>query len=214
MKKGLLVLCVLVGSMQISIGQMKGLGAKGGVNYSSILLSETVTQNGLDWNYAKKDADVGLVVGLFGRAYTKNNFIQPEIILSQHRYSTTISSVNFDTIRKLNINRMDIPLMLGYSKKDRFRFMLGPVYTKQLLHSPFVDDFYNQDMAEFFRDGSWAAQIGIGFDIGSLCIDFRYETNLSAFGDEVVIRGETFKFDYRSSVFQLTAGIDFIHPKD
>lgn len=214
MKKCFLLFWVAFGCAQSGIGQIKALGAKGGVNYASILVDETLTKDGINWNYAKKDADVGLVVGFFTRAYAKNTFIQPEVILSQHRYSTKISNVNFDTLRKLNINRMDIPLMLGYSKKDRFRIMLGPVYTKQLNHSPFVDEFYSQDMSQFFRDGSWAAQIGIGFDIGSVCIDFRYETNLSAFGDEVIIRGETYKFDYRSSVFQLTAGIDFVHPKD
>jgi hypothetical protein len=209
-----LILIFALSAPNNGFAQLKALGGKGGVNYSSILLSETIKDDGIDWNYAKKEADVGLVVGFFGRAYTKNTFIQPEVILSQHRYSTRISSVNLDTIRQLNINRLDVPLLIGYSKKDRFRIMAGPIYTKQLQYSPFVDEFYSEDMKNFFRDGSWAGQVGIGFDLGGACIDLRYETNLSRFGDEVVIRGKTYKFDYRSSVIQLTLGIDFVHPEE
>lgn len=212
-KLSIVAICSLVW-LSSANAQLTALGGKGGVNYSSILLSETLKDDGIDWNYAKKEADVGLVLGFFGRAYTKNTFIQPEVILSQHRYSTRISSVNLDTIRKLNINRLDIPLLIGYSKKDRLRIMAGPVYTKQLHYSPFVDEFYSEDMKHFFRDGSWAAQAGIGVDLGSVCIDLRYETNLSRFGDEVVIRGKTYKFDYRSSVIQLTLGVDFVHDED
>lgn len=212
-KSSIVAVCSLLW-LSSAYGQLTALGGKGGVNYSSILLSETLKEDGIDWNYAKKEADVGLVLGFFGRAYTKNTFLQPEVILSQHRYSTRISSVNLDTIRKLSINRLDIPLLIGYSKKDRLRIMAGPVYTKQLNYSPFVDEFYSEDMKHFFRDGSWAAQAGIGLDLGSVCIDLRYETNLSRFGDEVVIRGKTYKFDYRSSVIQLTLGVDFVHEED
>lgn len=214
MNRLLFSICLLCAVMSDSYAQLKALGGKGGVNYSSILLTETLKADGVDWNYAKKDADVGLVIGFFGRVYKKNTFLQPEVILSQHRYSTRISSVNLDTIRQLNINRLDVPFMIGYSKKDRIRIMAGPVYTKSLNYSPFVDEFYSEDMKNFFRDGSWAAQAGIGMDLGSVCIDLRYETNLSRFGDEVVIRGKTYKFDYRSSVIQLTLGIDFVHPEE
>lgn len=191
--------------------QITALGGKGGVNYADILFDETLTKDGVDFTYASKDADVGLVVGFFGRAYKKNTFLQPEVLFSQHKYTTRISSVNFDTLRNIKMNRVDIPLLLGYSKRDHFRIMIGPVYTKQLQFSPFDDGFYNSDMKHFFTDGVWAAQAGIGFDLGGLCLDLRYETNLSAFGDEVEIRGKTIKFDYRSSVIQLTAGIDFNH---
>lgn len=194
--------------------QLKGLGTKAGVNYSSILFDKTFTKNGIDFTYAKKEADVGVVLGFFGRGYIKNTFIQPEFLYSKHNYTTRISSINLDTLRNIKISRVDLPIMIGYSKKDKFRIMIGPVYTKQMQYSPFVDEFYDIDMKNFFKLGSWAAQAGFGFDFGSLCIDIRYETNLSAFGDKVEIRGQTYKFDYRSSIIQATIGIDFKHYDD
>jgi hypothetical protein len=209
-----LIAILLLFLTQGTFAQLKGLGTKAGVNYSSILYDKTFTKDGIDFTYAKEDANVGVVLGFFGRGYIRKTFIQPEFLFSKHNYSTKISSINFDTLRQINLSRVDVPIMIGYSKKDRFRIMMGPVYTKQMEYSPFEDGFYDSDMKNFFKSGSWAVQAGIGFDIGSLCFDLRYETNLSAFGDKVEVRGRTYKFDYRSSVIQLTVGIDFKHYDD
>ena len=211
-KFSLIVLFLLLS--QCTNAQLKGLGTKAGVNYSSILFDKTFTKNGVDFTYAKEEADVGVVLGFFGRGYIKKTFIQPEFLFSKHNYTTRISAINLDTLRQINLTRVDLPIMIGYSKKDKFRVMMGPVYTKQMQYSPFVDEFYDKDMKNFFKLGSWAAQVGFGFDLGSLCFDLRYETNLSAFGDKVEIRGRTYKFDYRSSVIQATIGIDFKHYDD
>ena len=66
------------------------------------------------------------------------------------------------------------------------------------------------DVEATYKKATFGYQAGVGFDLlKRLTVDVRYEGNLSKFGEEVVIEGETFTFDDRSSSLILHVGFMF-----
>ncbi len=193
-----------------SSAQFKALGLKTGVNYSESVIKETFTSNGTDFTYATHEADVAIAWGIFMRAKFLHFFFQPEILASNHNTRMKLSSINFDSLSTLKQNRVDIPLLIGYSRKDKIRAYLGPVYTKMIDNPIFSEEFIYEESRTLFNGGSWGFQMGFGFDMGRLAVDARYETSLGNISDKVVIKDREFNFDHRMNTVQVTLGYDFI----
>lgn len=194
-----------------SFAQFKAFGFKTGVNYGESVIKETFTANGTDFTYASQEADVAMVWGMFARAKIKFLFFQPEILGSDHQTTMKLSSVNMDSVFRLKQNRIDIPLLIGYSRKDKIRAYMGPVYTKMLSQSVFTSDFYYDELPEIFIGGTWGYQLGFGFDMGPLMVDARFETSLGLIGNKVTLKGNEYHFDHRMNTVQVTVGWDLIH---
>ena len=211
MKRILGLSVILIVSMSAASAQsFKAFGLKLGVNYGESVIKETFSANGADWTYASEEADVGISYGMFGRVRFKSLFFQPELLATNHQTKMKLSSITYDSILNLKQNRFDIPLLIGYSRKDRVRGYLGPVYTKMTEDPVFSEDFFRSEIREIFSGGTWAFQIGFGFDMAFLTIDARYETNLGQFQDNVNLLGQSFDFDHRSNTVQVTIGWDFV----
>jgi hypothetical protein len=73
-----------------------------------------------------------------------------------------------------------------------------------------TNEFLFEEFGQIFNGGSWAWQMGFGFDLGRLAIDCKYETSLGRIADDVTIRGKQYDFDQRSNTLQFTLGYDFI----
>jgi Outer membrane protein beta-barrel domain len=211
MKKFRIVLVlVLLICGSFASAQFKAFGVKAGINYSESVIKETFTSDGTDFTYATEEADVGLAWGMFARLKLRHFFFQPEVLVSNHNTRMKLSSINLDSISTLNRNRIDIPLLIGYSRKDKIRAFLGPVYTRTIVNEIWTDEFMYEEIRELFKGGTWAFQLGFGFDMGRLAVDARYETNLGALSDKVTIRNYEFAFDHRINTVQVTLGYDFI----
>ena len=202
-------LVLLIGSVTAN-AQFKAFGVKVGVNYGESVIKETFSASGTNFTYATEEADVGLSYGLFGRVKAKSFFFQPELLATNHQTKMKLSSITVDSILNLKQTRFDIPLLIGYSRKDRVRGYLGPVYTKLTEEPVFSEGFFRSDLRQIFNGGTWAFQLGFGFDMWVLAIDARYETNLGQFKDNVQINGHDFNFDHRMNTVQVTVGWDFV----
>ncbi|MBO6518170.1 MAG: outer membrane beta-barrel protein [Bacteroidia bacterium] len=202
---------VIVGLSAISEAQIfTGFGVQTGINYGESVIKETFTSEGVDFNYATDEADVAVNWGIFTRFEFGKIVFQPQILASNYNTKMRLSAPEFDSILTLKQNRFDIPLLLGYAPTKSFRFLIGPVYTRQLENKVQTDEFLFDEFKTIFNGGSWALQMGFGFDMGRLNIDCKYETNLGNITDSVTLKGTEFAFDQRSNSVQVTLGYDFI----
>lgn len=209
MQKLLLFFSLVVLSVQ-SQAQFKALGLKTGVNYGESVIKETFNSNGTDFTYATHEADVAIAWGIFARAKFLHFFFQPELMASNHQTKMKLSSVTFDSIISMKQNRVDIPLLVGYSRKDRVRAFMGPVYTRNIENGVFTEKFLFEELRTIFQGGTWGYQLGFGFDMGRLCLDARYETSLGRISNQVTIKNRDFQFDHRMNTVQVTLGWDMV----
>ena len=164
----------------------------------------------MDYNYASDEADVAITWGIFGRFKVTKFIFQPQLMASNYNTKMRLSSPEFDSILTLKQNRFDIPLLFGYAPTKHTRLLLGPVYTRMLENKVQTDKFLFEESKFLFRGGTWALQMGFGFDMGRLAIDCKYETSLGRIADGVVLRGQDFDFDHRNNTVQVVLGYDFI----
>ncbi len=60
-----------------------------------------------------------------------------------------------------------------------------------------------------YKGMTFGYQAGIGFELGALLLDVKYEGSLSQFGESITIGGEEFKFDQRLSQVIFSLGFLF-----
>ena len=210
------LLKILLSILMLSVGQhvsaqiFTAFGIQTGVNYGESVIKETFTDNGVDFKYATDEADVAINWGVFMRFEVMKFGFQPQILASNYNTKMRLSSPEFDSILTLKQNRFDIPLLFAYAPNKRFRLLTGPVYTRMLENKVQTNEFLFEEFGQIFNGGSWAWQMGFGFDLGRLAIDCKYETSLGRIADDVTIRGKQYDFDQRSNTLQFTLGYDFI----
>lgn len=209
MKKAIIIVLLLSSSF-VSNAQLTAVGIKTGLNYSSAVIDETFTNGGTNWKYATEEAQVAPLFGVFARIKFLPILFQPEILLSDHKTTMRVSSISVDSLQTLRQNRIDIPLLIGFSRKDRLRGFVGPVYTRILENEVTSDEFLHDEVRDIFEDGTWALQFGLGFDMGRVMVDVRYETSLGQITNGVTLGGREYQFDHRNNVLQVSLGWDFI----
>ena len=149
----IIFLTLFLGLAANSNAQLTALGLKAGVNYSSTVIDRTFTADGIKWNYATREADVAPVYGAFFRIKILSVFIQPEIMFSDHKTNMKLNSINLDTFLTLRQNRIDVPLLIGFSKGDRVRAYIGPVYTRMLQNKVLSNEFLHDEIREILSTG-------------------------------------------------------------
>ncbi len=206
----LLIVGLVCSTLQSQAQIINGLGIATGINYGESVIKETFRSNGVDYQYASDEADVAITWGIFGRIKVTKFIFQPQLMASNYNTKMRLSSPEFDSILTLKQNRFDIPLLFGYAPTKHTRLLLGPVYTRMLENKVQTDKFLFEESRFLLKDGTWALQMGFGFDMGRLAIDCKYETSLGRIADAATIRGQEFKFDQRNNTVQVVLGYDFI----
>jgi hypothetical protein len=214
--KKLLAITSLVIFVSLSAFAQLRVGIRGGVSTTSLspddlnLLGEDgVEKFGLALENAKFGVHAGLVFqARFGE---KRNFlIQPEILLNSNKAEfkvTDMDDPNLATqILEEKYQYLDIPLLLGF-KFGPLRLLGGPVGHVYLNSSSSLTDLegYRRD----FDDLTLGWQAGLGIDIWSLMLDFRYEGNFTKFGNHIRFAGRDYEFDQSPSRFIFSAAILF-----
>lgn len=216
--KRLVFLIIVSLSSHFCNAQLTAWGPKVGLNYSSILINETFTSNGVDFNYVTERARPGLVFGGYFRIYPfKNWFMDVSLMWSQERNVYELSEIGTNDIENIlqDHSRVDLPLLFGWSKRDRIRPYFGLVYSRVITDNNRLGSrAYWDDLVENFNQGFWGLQAGFGFDISPFTLEFKYEFPLSDITGNHIINNEVVKFSYRPQIFQITLGIDFVQQKD
>jgi hypothetical protein len=148
--------------------------------------------------------------------FGKTIFIQPEILLSQKGGKFDVfedGKANGKTI-DLKLTNIDLPVLIGVKLGDVLRINAGPVASFRLSDSGNLGDsikeYQGQSANEIFKDVILGYQAGVGFDIGKLNIDLRYEGNIN---DVVNVKfsdaNTASKFAAKGNSLQATLGFNF-----
>lgn len=210
MKKQMFILLaiLLMGKLNESQAQFT-LGIRGGVNFSQL---KTDAQQSVGVNIKQSlDTKTGYVGGVFARIGTKI-FIQPELIFSAKGGSINVLPQNGSTVQTIAIEytNLDVPLLIGF-KFGPLRLNAGPVASFKISDKGLNDELkkYSSNVGESFKNASYGYQAGAGVDIGSFCLDLRYEGSLSdiSSGDFKDNLMNKINFSQRSNLWQVTLGL-------
>jgi hypothetical protein len=210
MKKKLFILLVTFCLTKLNVSQAQfTLGIRGGVNFSQL---KTDSQQSVGVNIKQSlDTKTGYVGGVFARIGTKI-FLQPELIFSAKGGSINVLPQNGTTTQTVAIeyNNLDVPLLIGL-KFGPLRLNAGPVASFKISDKGLNDELkkYSSNVGESFKNASYGYQAGAGVDIGSFCLDLRYEGSLSdiSSGDFKDNLMNKVTFSQKSNLWQVTLGL-------
>lgn len=193
----------------LAFSQIK-FGIRGGIN-SSKMNSSTEVNTG-DYRIKCPNYSVmGYHAGLISQINLFSFFLQPELLYSSVRndlYVYNLNSANPEeaTSVKQNLNRIDIPVMVGFKLKV-LKLEAGPVASFIISNNSDLKNITEYDMQ--WNKATIGYQAGIGLDIGKIALDVKYEGNLSKLGKGIDIGNTTTSFDTRLNQVIVSIGIFF-----
>jgi opacity protein-like surface antigen len=168
--KKTLILILLLGIGFTARAQFFTLGVKAGASSSGVDIENP--ENNVS-QFRKMENITGYHAGAFMRFKVGNILFQPEGTLTHTGGTVEVTesqnSTNYE-ISKYRFNRLDVPLLLGYSFFKVARVHAGPVASVLItgkLNSERID--------EYLQESDWGWQAGLGVDIGNITADIRYE---------------------------------------
>ncbi len=144
-------------------------GIKGGIN-TSFVDQDLSELEGQTIGEIVQDANFGYHGGLFTRFEFGPLLLQPELLVTSKK-------------------DLDIPILIGL-KLGPVRLNGGPMARLAFDHNKVNLQEGGEEPTSFFGSSKYGAQAGIGFDMKKVAIDVRYETNLTALGDEAKLFGK------------------------
>lgn len=179
------------------------MGIKGGVNYAQSVILDVVGTSGIDVDDLESERGSALVYGGFMRFSGEKWIFQPEILFSENQSLVSLDDVDVENMEledlfTLSVDKVDVPLIIGYQAFSTVRLMGGPVFTH--VRSSGEDPLFS------LQDMTLGYQAGIGFDVQKLSFDARYEGNLSKVKEYVESDNGLIEVDTRKSLFQFTVG--------
>ena len=207
MKKFFIVILTLLLAAPL-YSQVK-FGIKAGVSTDFPYSSQELIGEGVDLVLEDlENAQWGFQGGAFLRAAFGGFYVQPELLIATATNTLTLEGTvdgqPFNEVLDQKFTKLNIPVMLGF-KLAFLRIHAGPAAS--IL---FSDPEELTDVKATYNKATFGYQAGVGFDLlKRLTFDIRYEGNLSKFGEEVEIMGETFAFDDRSSSLIMHLGFMF-----
>ena len=155
----------LVAQAQIAIG------VKAGASSSKVDIQDP---KGSFENLKEKDAVTGYHAGAFLRLKALGLILQPEAVFTSSGGKVEVDNSGtgptVKTTEEFKFNRLDVPLLLGYSLFNVARIQAGPV-ASVLINGKLAD----QNLEDNLNKTDWGWQAGLGFDIGNITADLRYE---------------------------------------
>ena len=135
-------------------------------------------------------------------------YLQPEFLLNSSKQTYDLEDLGsigtWSGLFSETYLHLDVPLLLGV-KLGPLRLNAGPV--GHILLDATSELKSLAGIEKDFRDLTIGWQGGIGFDIGRLTLDVRYEGNLNSFGESLNVGGQTFEYTDRPS--RVIAGLGY-----
>lgn len=215
-KKILASLLVLLLTYSVSFGQSRNFkfGVKGGANLSNLRGDDVVATNDPTIRIGNADARLtGFVGGVFVRLGS-SIFIQPELLLSQKGGAFNVfrsGAGNEQNTVNVRFTNLDVPVLLGIRVGDVLRINAGPIASLRLSENgglrQALNDIGATSVDDNFKQAALGYQAGVGFDIGNLSLDLRYEGNITNIVD-VNTNNSNFnsQLKRKGSLFQATVG--------
>lgn len=174
MKKIVLWLGIFFGLSSIASSQELSYGLTGGVNYT---MGGEITgdpEGGTYWGEtAESESNVGFHGGAFLQVNFGNIFIRPEAI-----YTSLESRFEFPSKTSVySIEKIDLPLLVGYNIWGPLDLYAGPVYSNILDSSLTGNQLSTGPGAQ---NTNIHIQAGTKLEFGRFGVDLRYEYSLSS----------------------------------
>lgn len=197
----MLLLVFTIMGVQANAQKLFMFGPRAGVSSSTLNIKDRD-----NINFQSEGAQLGFHAGAFTRVTIPliGIYVQPELLFTSTsgRINVTGSGAPIQNqLKDYNFNRIDVPVMIGFKMAKILRINAGPSFSYLL--SAKEDGV---SIKEDYKNATVGYQAGIGVDIGPLIIDAKYEGNLSTFGDQVSLAGQTFNTDQRLNQFILSLG--------
>lgn len=189
-----LLTCAFALFLSMSVlAQEFSIGPKIGASQSNISVSGEGFESG--------SSTIGYHIGAFVRMGGASIFVQPEFLYT-NTGGTIIqrTATGVDASIDASFNRLDIPFMVGVKLANFFRLQAGPIASVLLDYT--LDDALNVAQNVDYRSSTFGYQAGIGFDLGNLILDFKYENSLGRIAQSVA----GFNTDQRQNQLMVSAG--------
>jgi hypothetical protein len=159
-------------------------GVKAGANLSNLRGNAVYNTNDPSVRIGNSDARLtGFVGGAFLR-FGSSLYVQPELLLSQKggTYNVFRDGVSNDNNEiDVRFTNLDVPVLLGIRIGDVLRFNAGPIASLRMSENGGLRQALNEigatSVSDNIRRATLGYQAGVGFDIGNLSLDLRYEGN-------------------------------------
>jgi hypothetical protein len=205
------VVCCAIAYLPLQAQSLK-YGVKLGVSTTDVSPNDLGIKSGSDSFRLKLDnAGYGYQFGVFARAKFLGLYVQPELLFNSNKATYSLKSITgaaiTDSIRTETYNRLDIPIMIGFQLFKTVRVNAGPIAHINIGSTSELTNTAGYDAK--FNTATWGYQAGVGFDLGKLGIDLRYEGNFSNFGDHLSFGGKSYAFDTKPSRLVATLAYSF-----
>jgi opacity protein-like surface antigen len=211
MKKSVLIIAAII-LIHTAHAQFFQIGLKGGISSSKAQVDEAFSIDNSTIQYNSGNAKLGWHIGLYTRIKISKLYIQPELLFSSTGGEIEVTEEGFSTpeVAVIDLNKLDIPVMVGFFLTKSFRIFAGPTFS-YLISDEIKGTALISDIKMNYNNATIGYQAGLGFDISRITIDLKYEGNLSKLGDSVTIPGidETFSTDLRNPQFIASVGFRF-----
>lgn len=168
--KKLLFALLFFGSILSANAQFLNWGVKAGLNYNA---NGDLTFNEETFS---SDQELGYHFGLLAEIKLPLFlYIRPELL-----YTHTESSYGSEGDATLKMDRVDIPVLLGFRVFKIGRFFFGPSFQYVLNTDLSASENFGNIKTISYDDFNVAAQVGIGLNFGRFGTDIRWE---AAFAD-------------------------------
>ncbi len=164
------ILGIGVANAQFTIGPRFGLSS------SEIRINKADNNS---YSFETGERKVGLHVGAFSRITMGSVYIQPEVLLTSTGGKINLKEGGVGQVLDYKLNKVDIPVLMGLKMGKVFRIQGGPII------SYIKGSAGNNDFKANIKDATVGYQAGIGFDIGNMMLDLKYEDNLSKLGNKI-----------------------------
>ncbi len=209
MKRLMVILIVLLILPATSQAFDFGFGIRGGLNFSSVSSIKNVATQ--DYRFsALSDSYTGYHFGVIGQFVFTGFFIQPELLYTrtglEMRRTVLDPATDDEIFFTERYDHLTLPVLAG-AKLGPIKIGAGPVFSLLLDNT---NDFPTaEQLRHEMNDVTVGLQLGVGLDLTNIILDFKYETALTAFGDRIVVDGNSFEFDTRPRQYILSIGFLF-----
>lgn len=202
-----------------AFAQTKGFtaGLRLGANLSQVRGNDlAINSGGTAFNFRhNENRAFGFTGGVFLR-FGRTFFFQPEILLSQKggKYDLITDNGNNTKTVDFRMTNLDFPLLVGLKIGDVLRINAGPIATFNIGNNgrlgEAIEDANGESAESIFKKAVLGYQAGVGFDIGKINFDVRYEGNINDIIDVKYKNAQTAsQFASKGNLFQATIGFHF-----
>lgn len=181
------------------------LGVKGGLSSQSVKFVDAGKHSQYNLSANSK---VGYHLGLISRVNLPLFHIQTEMLYNHNAYDLNVvnkAGTSFSK-SKVKINTLELPVLFGL-RMLWFRFQIGPQFNL-MTETKFSNAGTVTDVDVSKSTMSFVT--GIGFDIGKLNLDVRYNGQFSRPRQSVLVENKTPGVDYRSKMRKWMFSVGYV----